>query len=396
MYSGIENQDKFKSLRKELILNYRLKSQIKMDKHKLVRIIVKDLEEIKILAEEVAESQMDSALIIELALNRARLLCQEIELLRDITVPNDIVPEEIEDDFMEDEDDVDSEISTSDPELEILNFEENEIPENKTEDPEEMLEDEPEEDESQEDQDSLENMEEEADESDDDSSELTEVEDELENHEDENEENDVSESEEDDLIEEVEETEEDEDDEEEDEDYDDDEAEDEDEDLQQEPSIKVADIKSELQPGVREIHIDELDDEDLDPVQFSPVSESTDRPVMHEIPKPENPVQGKTVFGESFQKERSLNDVIGEKSTESKLTNGPITSLRAAIGLNDRFFFIREIFDNNTDKYNSVIEQLDKLETIQEAVEYLKANLSLQKSNTSLKFVDLLKRRFSK
>src|SRR5665648_1106738 len=132
MYSGIENQDKFKSLRKELILNYRLKSQIKMDKHKLVRIIVKDLEEIKILAEEVAESQMDSALIIELALNRARLLCQEIELLRDITVPNDIVPEEIEDDFMEDEDDVDSEISTSDPELEILNFEENEIPENKT------------------------------------------------------------------------------------------------------------------------------------------------------------------------------------------------------------------------------------------------------------------------
>ena len=74
----------------------------------------------------------------------------------------------------------------------------------------------------------------------------------------------------------------------------------------------------------------------------------------------------------------------------------PITSLRAAIGLNDRFFFIREIFDNNTDKYNSVIEHLDKLETIQEAVDYLKANLSLQKNNTSLKFVDLLKRRFSK
>jgi len=43
-----------------------------------------------------------------------------------------------------------------------------------------------------------------------------------------------------------------------------------------------------------------------------------------------------------------------------------------------------------------VIENLDKLETIQQAVEYLKANLTLQKNDTSMKFVELLKRRFTK
>jgi hypothetical protein len=87
---------------------------------------------------------------------------------------------------------------------------------------------------------------------------------------------------------------------------------------------------------------------------------------------------------------------MGETKQESKLSNSPITSLRAAIGLNDRFLFIREIFNNNSEKYNAVIEHLDKMEQIQEAVEYLKANLSMEKNETTMKFVDLLKRRFSK
>jgi dihydroorotate dehydrogenase len=64
--------------------------------------------------------------------------------------------------------------------------------------------------------------------------------------------------------------------------------------------------------------------------------------------------------------------------------------------LNDRFLFIKEIFNNNSEKYNTIIDQLDKMETIQQAVDYLKVNLSLQKNETSMKFVDLLKRRFTK
>jgi hypothetical protein len=150
---------------------------------------------------------------------------------------------------------------------------------------------------------------------------------------------------------------------------------------------------------VREIHIDDEDDDDIQPIRFTPLSDSSPRPPMREIPKPdfmEPETHEKMVVGEKYHKEPSLNDAMGEKkSMDSKLTNGRITSLRAAIGLNDRFLFIREIFDNNSEKYNKVIEQLDKMEQISEAVEYLKANLSMQKNEASMKFVDLLKRRFT-
>ena len=353
-----------------------------MDKRKLVDIIVKDLEEIKNLSEEVAESQDDSSLVIELALNRARLLCQEIELLRELTGNSVSMRKEANSDSSEKEEDEDSESSFSDPELEILHFEEREYAETEElpeEDEEEIVEEDLEEEDQEEDETEFEEDED-----------LTEEEEE---NQDEDETGNIDEeSDEDDLIEaEDEDIEED--------DVDEDEETDlvEEEEPQEKMNIQITELKNEAQPGIREIHIDDPDDDDdLEPIHFSPIQGSPARPPMREIPKPENVAPEKMVVGETFQKERSLNDSIGENKSESKLTNGPITSLRAAIGLNDRFIFIREIFDNNTDKYNTIIDKLDKMEHIQEAVEYLKANLSMQKNEASLKFVDLLKRRFTK
>ena len=356
-----------------------------MDKYKLVQIILKDLEEIKNLVEEVAESQLDSALIIELALNRARLLCQEIELLREVTVPSDPFNEEIMEEMHDEDENEVSDLNYPDPELEILNFEEREFPEDEHVADEETIvynADESEED----------DLIEEDFEVDEVKAEVNEIVKENEDIQEEDLEQTADEAvEEDDLTGEEELDAEEEEEENEIEEDDSEEAQ------QQKENFQDTELRNDPQPVVREIHIDDLDDEEDESIQFSPYSGAANRPVMHEIPKPENQVQEKLVFGEQFQKERSLNDVIGEnKSSESKLSNGPISSLRAAIGLNDRFLFIREIFDNNTDKYNKVIEQLDQLETIQEAVDYLKSNITLQKNETSLKFVDLLKRRFSK
>lgn len=163
--------------------------------------------------------------------------------------------------------------------------------------------------------------------------------------------------------------------------------------------IEHNELKVEPQAGIREIHIDDIDDDDIEPIRITSPTGQTTRPQMREIPKPEPIVeekQEKVIVGEAFQKERSINDTIGEHKSEPKLTNSPISSLRATIGLNDRFLFIREIFNNNTEKYNKVIETLDTLDTIQEAVEYLKANLTMQKNEASLRFVELLKRRFTK
>ena len=88
-----------------------------MDKQKLVRIIIKELDELKILSEEVGEIQDDTSLIVDLALSKARLLCQEIELLREYSGASKTSKTGDQEDVPEDED---SEMSYSDPELEIL------------------------------------------------------------------------------------------------------------------------------------------------------------------------------------------------------------------------------------------------------------------------------------
>ena len=348
-----------------------------MDKRKLLQIIEKELEELKVLTEEVAANENGTSLIIDLALSKARLLCQEIELLRELSAKKVLSPEggsseENEEEWV-DEDEV-SDLSFSDPELEIVDFEEQELEEiPELEEEEEDLADldeDIEETNFQEDELDSETADEDESQFDDEDDDRSEDEDQ--------EESDQGLDEEDGLIEfggdntEIEEP-------------------------QAESTIEHIELEANSQSEVREISIDETDDDELEPIKMPVASDVADRPVMREIPKPEEPVQEKKVIGETFQKERSLNDAIGEnKSVESPLTNGTITSLRAAIGLNDRFLFIREIFANNTDKYNTVIDQLDKLETIQQAVDYLKANITLQKNETSLKFVELLKRRFSK
>jgi hypothetical protein len=339
-----------------------------MNKHKLVQIILRDLEELKILSEEVAENQNNATSIIDLALNKARLLYQEIKLLHEFANVSDTPEEDNLEDPIDEDEDLVSEAAIADPEFEILNFGDPEFPENEETAKEEALDDEAIEDEL------LDNDLDEEDLADD----------ELGND---DEEGDVIDKKDEVIIEE--ETEESKQKRE----FDISEKK---EDPLSKSNIGLTDQKNDQQSGIQEIKANDLEDE-FEPVQFSPLSDTSARMVMREIPKPENPTPEKSVIGESSPKDRSVNDIISEtKSSESKLTSGPITSLRAAIGLNDRFLFIKEIFKNNTEKYNTVIDQLDKLETIQQAVEYLKANLSLEKNNTSLKFVDLLKRRFSK
>ncbi len=315
-------------------MNYRLKSEIKMDKRKLIQIIEKELEELKVISEEVAESENDNSLVIDIALSKARLLCQEIELLRELTVKQVAIQEnDSPEEYSDENEDEGSDVSISDPELEIVDFDD----QASTGEDETNLE---------EDSDS---QEDELDSEDSDQVEAT----------DDNQEESEQELEEGKIEEEL---------------------------------IEFGGGNNEknekTQPKAAAQHTEQ---------KIDPQPHVTDHPIMREIPKPEDQILEKKVVVESTQKERSLNDSISEKKiTEPTATTGTISSLRTAIGLNDRFLFIREIFGNNTDKYNTVIDKLDKLETIQQAVDYLKANLTLQKNETSMKFVDLLKRRFSK
>ncbi len=102
-------------------------------------------------------------------------------------------------------------------------------------------------------------------------------------------------------------------------------------------------------------------------------------------------------LGDSFSKEKSVNDLMGDdfSNLEHKLSNRPIGSIQTAIGINDRFQYIRELFEGSADNFTRTVADLDSMNDLKEAVNYLQTHFKWKKNETSLKFVNLIKRRFS-
>lgn len=100
-------------------------------------------------------------------------------------------------------------------------------------------------------------------------------------------------------------------------------------------------------------------------------------------------------LGESFLKGKSVGDLVTDQNKlEFKLSNRPVSSIKTAIGINDRFQYIRELFDGKPEKFAETVNELDSKENVKQAVDYLRQNFRWKKSETSLKFVNLVKRRF--
>ena len=96
-----------------------------------------------------------------------------------------------------------------------------------------------------------------------------------------------------------------------------------------------------------------------------------------------------------FTKEKSVNDLLADANKlENVLSNRPVKSIQSAIGINDRFQYIRELFEGKADEFVKTVEELDRMSDLKEAVQFLQGNYKWKKNETSLKFVNLIKRRF--
>ncbi len=122
---------------------------------------------------------------------------------------------------------------------------------------------------------------------------------------------------------------------------------------------------------------------------------------------PENMDQKEEILADEFKEvKKTLNETLGESHqmvndilTSEKDDTGykiiPINSIWDGIGINDRFLFIRELFANSSAKFENTVAALDRLATIQDAVNYLKMNFKWNKTEASQKFLVLVKRRFT-
>ena len=97
--------------------------------------------------------------------------------------------------------------------------------------------------------------------------------------------------------------------------------------------------------------------------------------------------------GQSYRNE-SLRQQVSSKDLSSKLKSQPISDIGTAMGLNEKFSFIRELFNNNPDKFNETINILNQASNFNEAYSYLsdKFNWDMDDSQVQ-KLLDLTRRK---
>lgn len=109
-----------------------------------------------------------------------------------------------------------------------------------------------------------------------------------------------------------------------------------------------------------------------------------------------------TVADKFKDEKKSLNEKLSgsntDKSIAAKLLNNPIKDLKSAIGINEKFKFINELFEGNLQKYNDGITKLNAFKNFGEAYKYLlslKSEFTWNESNEAFQELsDLVNRRY--
>ncbi|TRX70232.1 hypothetical protein [Carboxylicivirga sp. M1479] len=116
--------------------------------------------------------------------------------------------------------------------------------------------------------------------------------------------------------------------------------------------------------------------------------------------KPKASVNNKpNVLGEVINKDNSsVNDKLAtqkEEVQDVRQIGKPVDDVRKAFGLNDRFYYQRELFNNKADLFNQTLEQINAMDSYQSAKEFLKANYNWSDDNQATEsFFNSIKRRF--
>jgi hypothetical protein len=92
-----------------------------------------------------------------------------------------------------------------------------------------------------------------------------------------------------------------------------------------------------------------------------------------------------------------INEKVGEsKKSEGKARTMPVTDLNRALGINDRFYFIRELFNGNENSFRETIDRLNKADSKEEATSILSESVKdISDSGPALELLELVERKLS-
>jgi hypothetical protein len=100
------------------------------------------------------------------------------------------------------------------------------------------------------------------------------------------------------------------------------------------------------------------------------------------------------VVGEQFRETPSVADVISAQKGVSVAPS--VTSLRSAIGVADKFMFIRELFNDDVEAYESAIDSLEAQPSLDDCVIYISENYAWNPNGEGTKLMmQLLQRKYN-
>lgn len=113
-----------------------------------------------------------------------------------------------------------------------------------------------------------------------------------------------------------------------------------------------------------------------------------------------SPSKGEKTIGDKFATDQSfMNEKLGEKlrkaDISSVLQSAPIKTISASMGINDKFFFIRELFNSDTDLFRQTLNDLDNSSNFNTAYNYLMDKFGWDmESEPVQKLLNLVRRKF--
>jgi len=122
--------------------------------------------------------------------------------------------------------------------------------------------------------------------------------------------------------------------------------------------------------------------------------------------EPVTPSSSRDLFGsalppviEKIKPEKKIEPTEIVPPPINKIQKPPITDLKSAIGINDQFQFANELFEGSMQEYGIAIQQLNRAESLESAMDYYSNLQQLynwdKKNETARRLLDLVDRRYS-
>jgi len=93
-----------------------------------------------------------------------------------------------------------------------------------------------------------------------------------------------------------------------------------------------------------------------------------------------------------------INETLAQQKTGSDLSSkwqtAPLTSIVTGIGLNDKFLYIRELFNGDNAMYGNAVKYLDTTNSLEDALNYIRQHFNWDEKNETVQnFLNLVHRR---